>query len=62
MKPPIKPQPKRQQMSLPFDQTPVLPRRRPNEPLPSGSEWRFDLIARYDREIARVAERYGLDT
>jgi len=37
-------------------------RRRTTEPLPSGSEWRFDLIERYDREIARVAERYGLDT
>jgi len=64
MKPPIKSQPKPDQMSLPFtDQASgALPRRRPNEPLPSGSEWRFDLIARYDREIARVAERYGLDT
>ena len=37
-------------------------RRRPGEPLPSGSEWRFDLIERYDREIARVAQSYGLDT
>ena len=37
-------------------------RRRPGEPLPSGSEWRFDLIERYDREIARVAEGYKLDT
>ena len=37
-------------------------RRRPGEPLPSGSEWRFDLIERYDREIARVAESYSLDT
>ena len=42
---------------------PTLPRRRrPGEPLPSGSEWRFDLIERYDREIARVAEGYKLDT
>ena len=31
-------------------------------PLPSGSEWSFELIGRYDREIARVAERYKLDT
>jgi spore cortex formation protein SpoVR/YcgB (stage V sporulation) len=30
--------------------------------LPSGSEWTFELIARYDREIARIAERYELDT
>jgi spore cortex formation protein SpoVR/YcgB (stage V sporulation) len=27
-----------------------------------GSEWTFDLIERYDREIARVAAGYGLDT
>lgn len=27
-----------------------------------GSEWTFELIERYDREIARVAESYGLDT
>jgi spore cortex formation protein SpoVR/YcgB (stage V sporulation) len=27
-----------------------------------GSEWTFELIERYDREIARVAANYGLDT
>ncbi len=27
-----------------------------------GSEWSFDLIERYDREIARVASNYRLDT
>lgn len=27
-----------------------------------GSEWTFELIERYDREIARIAEFYGLDT
>ena len=27
-----------------------------------GSEWTFDLIERYEREIARVAAGYGLDT
>ena len=27
-----------------------------------GSEWTFDLIERYDREIARVAASYRLDT
>ncbi len=27
-----------------------------------GSEWSFDLIERYDQEIARVAAHYGLDT
>ncbi len=30
--------------------------------LPTGSEWTFELIERYDREIAKVAERYQLDT
>jgi spore cortex formation protein SpoVR/YcgB (stage V sporulation) len=27
-----------------------------------GSEWTFELIERYEREIARVAAGYGLDT
>lgn len=27
-----------------------------------GSEWTFELIERYEREIARVAAAYGLDT
>jgi len=27
-----------------------------------GSEWTFELIERYDREIARIAANYGLDT
>ncbi len=31
-------------------------------PLPSGSEWNFELIERYEREISRVAAEYGLDT
>jgi stage V sporulation protein R len=31
-------------------------------PLPSSSDWTFELIERYDREIARVAEHYRLDT
>ena len=69
-KPPIKPPGKRPQTSPPPSQgattlaePPGAPlRRRANEPLPSGSEWRFELVARYDREIARVAEKYGLDT
>ena len=29
--------------------------------LPMDSEWSFELIARYDREISRVAKHYGLD-
>lgn len=32
------------------------------ELLSEGSEWSFELIDRYDREIARVAAHYGLDT
>ena len=32
------------------------------EPLSEGSEWSFELLERYDREIARVAAHYGLDT
>ncbi|WP_455385531.1 SpoVR family protein [Acidihalobacter prosperus] len=30
--------------------------------LSEGSDWDFDLIQRYDHEIARVAAHYGLDT
>jgi spore cortex formation protein SpoVR/YcgB (stage V sporulation) len=30
--------------------------------LPGGSEWTFELVERYDREIGRIAARYGLDT
>ncbi|AOV16232.1 SpoVR family protein [Acidihalobacter aeolianus] len=33
-----------------------------NKPLSEGSEWDFELIQRYDAEIARVAAHYGLDT
>jgi spore cortex formation protein SpoVR/YcgB (stage V sporulation) len=32
------------------------------QPLSEGSEWTFELLDRYDREIARVAAHYGLDT
>lgn len=32
------------------------------EPISTGSEWTFELIQRYDDEIARVAAHYGLDT
>ena len=41
---------------------PAVPPRRLTWPLPGGSEWTFDQVERYDLEIARVAERYGLDT
>jgi stage V sporulation protein R len=32
------------------------------KPLSEGSEWTFDLLRLYDREIGRVAASYGLDT
>ncbi|MBB3102094.1 SpoVR family protein [Azomonas macrocytogenes] len=32
------------------------------QPISTGSEWTFELIQEYDREIGRIAERYGLDT
>lgn len=34
----------------------------PRRPLSEGSEWSFELLGRYDAEIARVAAHYGLDT
>ena len=33
-----------------------------NGPLSTGSEWTFDLLQTYDREIARLAKRFKLDT
>lgn len=35
---------------------------RAHEPLPSPSDWTFELIAQYHSEIARVARGYKLDT
>ncbi len=32
------------------------------QPISTGSEWTFELIERYDREIGRLAREYGLDT
>jgi|AntRauTorcE11897_2_1112592.scaffolds.fasta_scaffold00797_7 spore cortex formation protein SpoVR/YcgB (stage V sporulation) len=32
------------------------------EPLARGSEWTFDLLQDYEKEIARLAEKYRLDT
>lgn len=32
------------------------------EPLSRGAEWTFDLIQDYDREIARIAKEFKLDT
>ncbi len=36
--------------------------RRPQEPLPSPSDWSFELIDRYHEVIKATAARYGLDT
>lgn len=32
------------------------------KPLSTGAEWTFELIQTYDREIARIAKAFGLDT
>jgi stage V sporulation protein R len=32
------------------------------QPISTGSEWTFDLIERYEKEIGRIAEEFGLDT
>ena len=32
------------------------------EPISTGSDWSFELIERYDREIGRLAAEFGLDT
>lgn len=32
------------------------------QPISVGSEWTFELIQTYDREISRLAARYALDT
>lgn len=32
------------------------------DPISTGAEWTFDLIAEYDHEIGRIAGEYGLDT
>ncbi len=33
-----------------------------SRPLSTGSDWTFDLLADYDREIARIAADFRLDT
>ncbi|WP_242615614.1 SpoVR family protein [Sphaerotilus mobilis] len=35
---------------------------RPAEPLPSPSDWTFELVERYHTVIRQTADRYGLDT
>ncbi|GAA5159158.1 SpoVR family protein [Viridibacterium curvum] len=37
-------------------------KKRAKKPLPAPSEWTFELIDQYHKEIQRVAESYGLDT
>ncbi|WP_434135079.1 SpoVR family protein [Pseudomonas luteola] len=32
------------------------------QPISTGSEWTFELVQAYDREIGRIAKRYALDT
>ncbi len=32
------------------------------KPISTGSEWTFELVEAYDREIGAIAEEYGLDT
>jgi stage V sporulation protein R len=32
------------------------------QPISTGSEWTFELIQAYDREISRIAAGYALDT
>ena len=41
---------------------PLLLEKRPSEPLPSPSDWSFELIDRYHDVIRATAERFGLDT
>ncbi len=36
--------------------------RRRKEPLSTGSEWTFELLEIYDREFARLADKFRLDT
>ena len=37
-------------------------KQRPEQPLPSPSDWSFELIDQYHEVIRQTAERYGLDT
>ena len=32
------------------------------KPISEGSEWTFELIEEYNREIGKIAEKYQLDT
>jgi stage V sporulation protein R len=37
-------------------------RERPSQPLPSPSDWTFDMIEQYHDVIRETAQRFGLDT
>ncbi len=43
------------------EQTTEAPTKK-NEPISTSSEWSFELIERYNKEIARIAADFGLDT
>ncbi|MGH8436839.1 MAG: SpoVR family protein, partial [Pseudomonas sp.] len=40
----------------------MTPSEKKRQPISTGSEWTFELIRAYDREIGRLAEGYALDT
>ncbi|MBR9829387.1 MAG: SpoVR family protein [Oceanospirillales bacterium] len=39
-----------------------MSRRKASQPISTGSDWTFELIEAYDREIGRIAADFGLDT
>jgi len=43
--------------NLPISESPAT-----REPVSTGSEWTFELIRKYDEEIAKCAAEFGLDT
>jgi stage V sporulation protein R len=45
-----------------FNALPDVSARSGKQALPAGSEWTFDLLTQYDREIGRIAANFGLDT
>ncbi len=47
-----------------MSQSPVPKKQRKTaaEPISTTSEWTFELVEEYDREIGRLAEEFGLDT
>ena len=43
-------------------EAPVKKSKKRKEPLSTGSDWTFDLLEIYDREFARLADKFRLDT